>query len=75
MKNSGATTFSLPSLPRFLNEKKDNRPGPATYNLKLGISDSSSVSTFKSPKARTFYHSDRRTIEISKDTRSKSYSN
>ena len=40
--------------------------------MKIGIGDGSSqfVSTFKSPKARTFYHSDRKTIEISKDTRS-----
>lgn len=73
MKNSGAPTFSLPSLPRFQNEKADTKPGPGAYTLKIGISDNASsfISTFKSPKTRTFYHSDRKTIEISKDTRSK----
>ena len=43
--------------------------------MNIGIGDSTSqfVSTFKSPKARTFYHSDRKTIEISKDMRSNYY--
>jgi hypothetical protein len=41
--------------------------------LKVGISDQSSgmVSAFKSPKTRTFYHFDRKTIDISKDAQSK----
>jgi hypothetical protein len=59
--NSKAPTFSLPSLPRFKDEKRDGKPGPASYQLKVGIADptSSFVSTFRSPKVRSFYHSDR----------------
>ena len=74
LKNSGAPTFSLPSLQRF-KEKLDYRPGPGAYNLKVGISDSTSfyLSTFTSPKTRTFYHSDRKTIDITKDAKSKFY--
>ena len=73
MKNSGAPTFSLPSLSRFSNDKKDNVPGPGNYNLKIGISDPvhQFVSTFRSPKTRTFYHCDRKTIEILNDLKSK----
>jgi len=69
LHNSKAPTFSLPSLPRFKDEKKDTRPGPGTYALKVGIADPTStfVSTFKSPKIRTFYHADRRTLELTKD--------
>lgn len=61
IKNSGAPSFSLPSLPRFRNDKKDTVPGPGAYTLKTGISDPSSqfISFIKSPKTRTFYHSDR----------------
>ena len=71
--NSKSHTFSLPSLPRFRQDKQDQKPGPGAYSLKAGMSDSASsfISTFKSPKTRTFYHSDRKTIDISKDTRSK----
>jgi hypothetical protein len=56
-------------LPRFKDEKKDTRPGPGAYALKVGIADPTStfVSTFNSPKIRTFYHSDRRTLELTKD--------
>ena len=74
--NSKAPTFSLPSLPRFKQEKKDTKPGPGTYSLHVGISDPSAtfISTFRSPKVRTFYHSDRKTIDITKDQRSKSIS-
>jgi hypothetical protein len=73
IKNSGAPSFSLPSLPRFDAKKKAAIPGPGAYSLKVGISDPSSqfISTFKSPKTRTFYHADRRTIEIPNDFKSK----
>lgn len=69
MKNSGAPSFSLPSLKRFNELKPDGKPGPGAYDLKIGISDSASqfISTFKSPKTRTYYHSDRKTIDIPKD--------
>jgi hypothetical protein len=69
MKNSGAPAFSLPSLSRFDVAKSDTKPGPGAYNLKIGIGDAASsfISTFKSPKTRTFYHSDRKTIDITKD--------
>jgi hypothetical protein len=69
MKNSGATQFSLPSLNRFDNAKKDQIPGPGQYSLKIGVGDPSStfISTFKSPKTRTFYHADRKTIDIPND--------
>lgn len=39
IKNSGAPSFSLPSLDRFREEKKDIVPGPGAYSLKVGISD------------------------------------
>lgn len=70
--NSKASTFSLPSLPRFRDEKRDQRPGPGSYSLKVGIADPGStfVSTYQSPKIRTFYHSDRKTIDITKDQKS-----
>ena len=75
IKNSGAPSFSLPSLQRFKESKIDTKPGPASYLLKIGIGDPTShfSSTFNSPKARTFYHSDRKTIDISKDVKSKIY--
>jgi len=59
--NSKAPTFSLPSLPRFKDDKSGSRPGPGSYQFKVGIADpaSSFVSTFRSPKVRSFYHSDR----------------
>lgn len=43
-------------------------PGPGAYTLKVGIGDTASsfLSTFTSPKTRTFYHSDRKTIDIPK---------
>ena len=71
--NSKAPSFSLPSLPRFRESRLDQKPGPGAYNLKVGISDSAAsfISTFKSPKVRTFYHSDRKTIDIPKDSSSK----
>lgn len=71
--NSKAPTFSLPSLPRFKNEKKDTKPGPGTYSLHIGIADPTStfLSTFKTPKTRTFYHSDRKTIDITRDQKCK----
>lgn len=74
LHNSKAPTFSLPSLPRFRDDKKDvTRPGPGAYSLKVGIADPSAtfVSTFRSPKTRTFYHSDRKTLEITRDQKSK----
>lgn len=73
IKNNGAPSFSLPSLKRFQEVKSDNVPGPGNYTLKIGVSDPAYkyVSTFKSPKTRTFYHSDRKTIEIASDTSSK----
>jgi hypothetical protein len=76
IKNTGAPTFSLPSLPRFKQEKNDNVPGPGTYQLKIGISDPAHqfMSSFKSPKTRTFYHSDRKTIDIPNDAKSNCYS-
>jgi hypothetical protein len=69
MKNSKAPHFSLPSLQRFREEKREVSPGPGAYTLKVGISDPSAtmISTFKSPKTRTFYHSDRKTIDIPKN--------
>jgi hypothetical protein len=39
LKNSGAQHFSLPSLQRFREEKRENSPGPGAYSLKVGISD------------------------------------
>lgn len=65
-KNSRAPNFSLPTLSRFAYGKNENVPGPGTYGLKTGISDANSnfLSTFRSPKTRTFYHSDRKTIDI-----------
>ena len=71
-KNSNAPSFNLPSLPRFKESKKETVPGPGAYTLKVGISDPSAsfISGFKSPKTRTFYHSDRKTIDIPKDSRS-----
>jgi Sperm-tail PG-rich repeat len=76
IKNTGAPSFSLPSLPRFQHEKNENVPGPGAYSLKIGISDPAHqfMSSFRSPKTRTFYHSDRKTIDIPNDARSKNYS-
>lgn len=73
LKNSKAAHFSLPSLPRFRDTKRESSPGPGAYNLKVGISDTASsfISTFTSPKTRTFYHSDRKTIDIPKHIMSK----
>jgi hypothetical protein len=73
IKNSGAPAFSLPSLPRFISQKQDDVPGPGAYTLKTGISDPAHrfMSSFKSPKTRTFYHCDRKTIEILNDAKSK----
>lgn len=72
LKNSKAPCFSLPSLPRFNYEKRERSPGPGAYNLKIGVGDSASqfISTFTSPKTRTFYHSDRKTIDIPSQIRS-----
>jgi hypothetical protein len=72
IKNSLAPSFSLPSLKRFKPEKNHGEPGPGAYELKTGIADVSAsfLSTFKSPKTRTFYHSDRKTIDISSVTKS-----
>jgi len=44
-------------------------PGPGQYDLKIGIGDPTStfMSNFKSPKTRTFYHADRKTIDIPDD--------
>jgi len=39
IKNTGAPTFSLPSLSRFSIGKPDEVPGPGAYTLKVGISD------------------------------------
>jgi hypothetical protein len=73
MKNSNATKFSLPSLSRFDHAEKERSPGPGAYSLKVGISDNASqfISTFRSPKTRTFYHSDRKTIDIPNSVKSK----
>ena len=72
MKNSKAPLFTLPSLDRFIYDKKERAPGPGAYSLKTGISDpaASFISTFKSPKTRTFYHSDRKTIDIPSSVKS-----
>ena len=69
MRSSGATTFSLPSLNRFQLIKQDEVPGPGAYPIKTGISDPAFkfISNFKSPKTRTFYHADRKTIDIPSD--------
>lgn len=50
-------------------------PGPGAYTLKVGIGDTASsfLSTFTSPKTRTFYHSDRKTIDIPKHIMSNKY--
>ena len=73
IKNSKAPNFSLPSLPRFIYAKDERNPGPGSYSIKVGISDNSSqfISTVKSPKTNTFYHSDRITIDIPTHIRSK----
>ena len=72
IKNTGAPAFSLPSLPRFDKERKHDVPGPGQYTLKTGISDPAYqfLSSFKSPKTRTFYHCDRKTIDIQSDQKS-----
>lgn len=73
MKNSLAPSFSLPSLSKLHNKGgKSNMPGPGTYDMK-GIADVSSsfLSTYTGPKARTFYHFDRKTIDIPKSVKSK----
>ncbi len=53
----------------------DYRPGPGAYYSKIGIADKGYqyVSTVKSPKTRTFYHSDRRTIDIPKESKCNFY--
>jgi hypothetical protein len=74
MRNNGTITFKSPSSngPQGMFRGNSN-PGPGAYNLKVGIADKSStfVSGFTSPKTRTFYHSDRVTIDIPKSIRSK----
>lgn len=68
MKNSGAPHFSLPKVSPGHNTKKDGSPGPGSYSIKTGLSDDNAhfISTIKGPKAKTFYHFDRKTIDIPK---------
>ncbi len=73
MKNNGSITFKPISASEGSGLFRGNsNPGPGAYNLKVGIADKSStfISGFTSPKARTFYHSDRVTTDIPKSIRS-----
>ena len=80
MRNSGAPFFSLPKVGKGSTVKvggRDGSPGPGSYNIKTGISDNADrfISTFHAPKTRTFYHSDRKTIDIPKALQSKNFVN
>ena len=68
IKNSCAPHFSLPKVAKPNEIKKTSSPGPGSYAIKTGISDPNAtfISTIKGPKTRTFYHCDRRTIDIPK---------
>ena len=44
-------------------------PGPGSYQIQLGVGEKQqfSISSLRTPAVRTFYHSDRKIFDVSKD--------
>lgn len=76
-KSSGAPTFNPPNSKRFKHYNKDmvSEPGPGHYSPKTDLPSTGSyfVSKYSGAMSRTFYHSDRTTLKVSKQNKGISY--
>lgn len=74
-KNSGAPAFNPPNSKRFkhYNNNSVSQPGPGHYTPKTDLPSTGEyfVSKYQGSMCRTFYHSDRTTLKIPKQSQGK----
>ena len=76
LKSSLGQTFGMPSKnsPRFIRERGNITPGPGQYKYTLGLGVGGAyqarISTLNTPAASTFYHSERRLFNVTKEAKS-----